>query len=74
MFTSAHFRSKTSCADAIILVTEYMRDEIDKKSSGKACFIDLQKAFDTLDHDISLTKLYEYGFKGEVNILLREAI
>ena len=42
-----------------------------KKSSGQACFIDLQKAFDTLDHDILLTKVYEYGFRGEVNILLR---
>ena len=48
-----------------------MRDEIDKKSSGQACFIDLQKAFDILDHDIFLTKLNEYGFRGEVNILLR---
>ena len=73
LFTSAQFgfRSTKSCADAIMLVTEYMRDEIDKKSSGQACFIDLQKAFDTLDQDILLTKLYEYGFRGEVNILLR---
>ena len=59
LFKSAQFgfRSKKSCADAIMLVTEYMRDEIDKKSSGHVCFIDLQKAFDTLDHDFLLAKL-----------------
>ena len=52
-------------------VMEYMSDEIDKKSLGHACFIDPQKAFDTLDHDILLTTLSEYGFGGEVNNLLR---
>ena len=73
LFASSQFgfRSEKSCADAIMLVTEYMRDAIDKNSSGQACFIDLQKAFDTLDHDISLIKMYEYGFRGEVNIFLR---
>ena len=72
MFTTAQFgfRSQKSCADAITTVTEYMRDEIDEKSRGQACFIDLQKAFDTLDHDILLTKLPEYGL-SEVNYLLR---
>ena len=38
-----------------MLVTEYMRDEVDKTSGVQSCFIDLQKAFDTLDHDIILT-------------------
>ena len=41
------------------------------KSMGQACFIDLQKAFKALDHDILRTKLSEYGFRGEVNKLLR---
>ena len=49
-----------------------MRVEVDKKSRGQACFIDLQKAFDTLDHDILLTKLFEYGYRCEVNNLLRK--
>ena len=42
-----------------------------KKSRGQACFVDLQKALDTLDQDILLTKLSDYGFRGEVNNLLR---
>ena len=60
-----------TCTDAIQTVTEFMRDEVDKKSTGQACFIDLEKAFDTIDHGVLLNKFNEYGFGGDVNNLLR---
>ena len=68
LFTPAQygFRSKYSCAHAIIEVTDFIRGEIDKKSKGKACFIDLQKAFDSLDHQILFSKLSNYGFRGPI--------
>ena len=54
-----------SCVDAITAITEFVRTEIDKKAQNQACFIDLQKAFDTLDHHILGKKLEDYGFRGK---------
>ena len=48
------FRSNRSCIDAIVSITEFKGTEIDRKSLGQACFIDLQKEFDTLDRNILL--------------------
>ena len=30
-------------------------------------FIDIKKAFDTVDHDILLSQLHYYGFRGIIN-------
>ena len=37
---------------------------------GLALFIDLKKAFDTVDHTILLEKLNAYGFRGKFNDLI----
>ena len=47
-------------------MTELMRNEIEAKNKGQACFIDLQKAFDTLDREILMIKLEKYGFRGTI--------
>ena len=65
--TQNGFREKRSCIDTINSVTEFMRNEIERKNKGQACFIDLQKAFDTLDYEILMIKLEKYGFRVTIS-------
>lgn len=58
------FRPNHSTATAIMELTEEITNAIDKKHYLVSIFVDLQKAFDTLDHKILLHKLYKYGIRG----------
>ena len=51
----------------MIHVTDKIRHEIDKGNYAFGIFVDLQKAFDTVDHHILLKKLEYYGFRGISN-------
>ncbi len=55
------FRAKHSTELAGIKLIDYIHNEIDKKKTPVNIFIDLSKAFDTLDFDILLHKLKYYG-------------
>ena len=46
-------------------------DALDKGSYACGMFIDLQKAFDTVDHEILLKKLSHYGIRGIALSLLK---
>ena len=58
------FREKHSTLHAIIGMTETIKEAIDNGMFGCGVFIDLQKAFDTVNLSILLKKLEHYGTKG----------
>ena len=61
------FRQKCSASHALINPTENIRQAVDDGYIGCGIFVDLQKAFDTVDHEILLSKLYYYGIRGISN-------
>ena len=61
------FRQEHSTTHALIDLTEDIRQAIDINKFSCGIFIDLQKAFDTVDHNILLRKLEHYGVRGISN-------
>ena len=58
------FRKNNSTSFALIEITEKIKETIDNKKYGCGIFIDLRKAFDTVNHEILLKKLEHYGIRG----------
>lgn len=54
------FRKKHSTEMAIIELTTKLTDAIDDRKLTAAIFLDLSKAFDTVDHSIIISKLEHY--------------
>ena len=58
------FRRKHSSLHTLISMTEHIKKMIDSGNHGCGIFIDLKKAFDTVNYGILLKKLEYYGVRG----------
>ena len=65
------FRSNHSTNHALISITERIKSLVDDGLYVGGIFIDLEKAFDTVNHNILCEKLRYYGFRGNVNNLIQ---
>ena len=65
------FRKGHSTNHALIEITEKIRKALDSRKFACGIFVDLQKAFDTVNHEILLEKLEHYGIRNISNSWFR---
>ena len=64
-------RKGLSCEHALNSMVDDWRLSLDNHRSTIAIFLDLRKAFDTVDHEILISKLGLYGFSNTLLALMR---
>ena len=61
------FRKTYSTNHALLSIAEKIRNSLDKNMYTCGIFINLEKAFDTVNHQIILSKLNHYGIRAVAN-------
>ena len=57
---------ENSTSHSWVEITEVIKESIDNGKYGCGIFIDLKKAFDTVNHKILLSKLEHYGIRSSL--------
>ena len=65
------YRKGYNVQHALIALIEKWRVSLDSKGFGGVILMDLSKAFDTINHDLLIAKLYAYGFNKNALKLIK---
>jgi hypothetical protein len=65
------FRKNKSTNDAIATIIENIIENLNDKTKYNCVLIDLSKAFDCIQHNILMDKLYKYGVRGIPHELIK---
>ena len=63
-YININFGDNHSTYMALIIMLGNITKALDNNEYALGIFLDFQKAFDTVDHQILIDKLYVYGIRG----------
>ena len=61
------FRNNHSKRHALIEIIEKIKHALDSSDIATGIYLDLKKAFDTVDHIILLKRFHHYGIREHIN-------
>ena len=64
MYKSVSLHQNYNTSDSIIEFLDYVYSSLDKKHSTIAVYLDFSKVFDTVSHEILMSKLQHNGITG----------
>ena len=68
------FRKDIANEDTIFKITNEILNALNNKTMAGSIFCDLEKAFNSVNHDLLLSKLHYYGISGKAKLLLESYI